>query len=292
MIKQYNVLSVFNGIGCGWVALDKAGIVVGDRFSSEIDEPAILVNDDNYPDTIQVGDITKLTYIDGVLSNGTSDYKSKINLFIGGSPCQTVSLANGGGKDIEDGKSKLFFEYVRILEEIRLVNPEVFFLLENVPMSKRNADIITGILGVEPIIINSNLVSFQNRKRLYWTNIPNVGQPEDKKILLRDNFCQTYDDDLILRGNGLNKLSRDRNRAMSVHNDKSPTIMKSQEKKPTDSVVFEQDGIHRYPTRRECELMQNLPIGYTKAINYRLATGAIGNGWTVDVIAHIFNNFQ
>jgi hypothetical protein len=107
-------------------------------------------------------------------------------------------------------------------------------------------------------------------------------------LLLEDLHCKEYDDSLVLRGKGLNKLDRKRNRAIDINSDKCPTIMKSQEKKPTDSIVFKQDGIYRYPTRRECELMQNLPIGYTKSISYRSATGVIGNGWNVNTIAHIY----
>lgn len=271
-----NVLSLFDGMSCGQIALEKAEIKVSNYFASEIEQEAINVTMDNYPKTIQLGDV----------KNIKGELLPKINLLIGGSPCQTVSLANKGGGNINDGKSALFFEYVRLLKEVR---PD-YFLLENVPMSVENKNIITDILGVEPIEINSNLVSFQNRKRLYWTNIPNLQQPSDKGIKLSDNHCDIFSEDLILKDKGLNKLERKRNRMIDIKSDKSPTLMKSQEKKPTDSIVFKHGDLYRYPTRRECELMQNVPLNYTKVTNYRNATGMLGNGWTVDIIAHIFKN--
>lgn len=288
MSKQSKtVISIFDGGSMGQQALSQIGFPLGEYYASEIDADAIKVAQDNFPNTTQVGDVCQLSYSDGVLSNTEEEYNiGDVYLLQGGSPCQTVSLANRGGSSIKSGKSSLFYEYVRILNEVK---PK-FFLFENVCMSKENADEITKCLGVEPILIDSSLVSIQNRKRLYWTNIPNVTQPNDEDILLKDVFCEDYDDSLVLRGRGLNKLDRPRNRARSILSRKCGTIMKSQEKKPTDALVFEQDGIHRYPTRRECELMQTLPIGYTKALSYRSATGVIGNGWTVSVIAHIYKN--
>lgn len=273
--KGINVLSIFNGMGCIWIALDKLGIKVNKKYSSEIDKYANTVNDKNYPDTIQLGDVTKV--------NGND--LEEIDLLVGGSPCQTVSLANKGGGNITDGKSALFFEYLRILKE---ANPK-YFLLENVLMNKKSMDTVSELLGVEPIMINSNLVSIQNRKRLYWTNIPNITQPENKNLKLSDFYCKEYDESLVLKGKGLNKLNRPRNRMIDINSDKFPTLMKSQEKKPTDSIILKHNDIYRYPTRRECELMQNVPIGYTDVVNYRLATGMLGNGWTVDVIAHILS---
>jgi site-specific DNA-cytosine methylase len=263
-----NVLSLFDGISCGQIALNRANIPYDNYFASEIDVHAIKVTQHNYPNTKQLGDITKISGKD----------LPKIDLLIGGSPCQ--SFSNAGKGEGFNGKSGLFWEYVRLLNECK---PK-YFLLENVPMSKNNVDIISKLLCVNAIIINSNLVSIQNRKRLYWTNIPNVEQPEDQNLLLRNLFCNKFDRDLILTTRGLNKLNRPRNRVIEIENDKTPTLMKSQEKKPTDSIVFKHNDIYRYPTRRECELMQTVPIGYTNVINYRLATGMLGNGWTVNVI--------
>jgi len=280
-----NVLSLFDGGSMGQVALNMAGVRVDNYFASEIEKAAMVVTMDNYPNTIQIGDVRNVSYKDGVLTTENGKFNvGKIDLVQGGSPCQTVSLANGGGNDLNSGKSNLFWEYMRLLKE---VNP-TYFLLENVPMSETNRNMITNAVGFDPIIINSRLVSIQNRKRFYWTNIKNIEQPKDLGLLLEDLHCKEYDDSLVLRGKGLNKLDRKRNRAIDINSDKCPTIMKSQEKKPTDSIVFKQDGIYRYPTRRECELMQNLPIGYTKSISYRMATGVIGNGWNVNTIAHIY----
>ena len=171
------IISTFNGMGCIWLALNELGIKVTKRYSSEIDKYANIVNNANYPDTIQLGDVTKWREWD-------IDW-SKINLFVGGSPCQGFSFA-GKQLNFDDPRSKLFFVFVDILNHIKQANPDVIFLLENVKMKKEYRDIISGRLGVEPIEINSSLVSAQNRKRLYWTNIPGIAQPKDRKILLKD----------------------------------------------------------------------------------------------------------
>jgi hypothetical protein len=199
-------------------------------------------------------------------------------------------LANQGGKDIRTGKSNLVFELHRVYTELKAKNPNLVFIIENVKMSQQNKDIVSELFGVSPVDLNSNKVSIQNRKRLYWTNL-NINKPlEDKEFLLRDLYCRNYDENLVLKGKGLNKLGRDRNRAISVLSDKCPTLMKSQDKLPTDSIVFEQNGIYRYPTRRECELMQNMPIGFTKAVNYRVATGLLGNSWTKGMIVYLLSH--
>ena len=171
-----NVLSLFNGIGCGRVALQRAGIEHGVFYSSEVDKYAIQINDKNHPDTVQLGDVTKWREWD-------IDWSS-IDLIMAGSPCQGFSMA-GKGLAFNDPRSALFFEFVHILNHVRAVNPDVKFLLENVKMKKDYLDIITSILGVEPVLINSALVSAQNRQRYYWANWE-FGQPEDKGIMLED----------------------------------------------------------------------------------------------------------
>lgn len=189
---KLNVLSLFDGISAGQLALKKSGINIETYYASEIDKYAIQIANKNFPNTIQLGDITKWTEWD-------IDF-SKIDLIIGGSPCQGFSFA-GKQLNFEDPRSKLFFEFVNILNHIRVLNPNVKFLLENVKMKKEYQDVITKFLGVGPIQINSSLLSAQNRVRLYWTNIPNVSQPEDKGILLRDvlqydvrlNMVNTHD---------------------------------------------------------------------------------------------------
>lgn len=166
-----NVLSLFDGMSCGQIALNRAGIPYDKYYASEIDKHAIKVTQHNYPDTIQLGSVIDIKGQD----------LPKIDLLIGGSPCQGFSFA-GKQLNFDDPRSKLFFEFVRLLKECK---PK-YFLLENVKMKKEYQDIISSYLGVEPIMINSNLVSAQNRVRYYWTNIPVAGLPKDKGILLKD----------------------------------------------------------------------------------------------------------
>jgi DNA (cytosine-5)-methyltransferase 3A len=173
MKEGINVLSLFDGMSCGQIALNKLGVKVNKYFACEIDKYAMQVTQHNFPDTIQLGDVqfvTKETF-----------GNHKIDLVIGGSPCQGFSFA-GKMLNFDDPRSRLFFEYVRLVKDLK---PK-YFLLENVKMKQESKDIITEYMGVEPIEINSALVSAQNRRRLYWTNIPNVGQPEDKGIVLKD----------------------------------------------------------------------------------------------------------
>ena len=181
------VLSCFDGMSCGQIALNRANIKIDKYFASEIDKYAIKVTMANYPNTIQLGDITKIKAIN----------LPKIDLLIGGSPCQGFSLA-GKQLNFNDERSKLFFEFVRLWEEIKKRNPEAKFMLENVNMKKSYMAIISKYMGVFPVRINSNLVSAQNRDRWFWTNIKttkwglfgdltsDIPQPKDKKILLKD----------------------------------------------------------------------------------------------------------
>ena len=164
-----NVLSLFDGMSCGQIALERAEIKYDNYFASEIDKYAIQVCKSNYPNTKHIGDVT--------LVKGSD--LPKIDLLIGGSPCQGFSFA-GKQLNFEDQRSKLFFEFVRLLNELK---PK-YFLLENVKMKKEHQNVITKYLGVKPVMINSSLVSAQSRKRLYWTNIPEINHPEDMGILL------------------------------------------------------------------------------------------------------------
>jgi len=167
---------LFDGISCGRLALERAGIKVEKYYASEIDTYALKISKKNYPDNIQLGDITKW-------KDWNIDF-SEIDLVMGGSPCQGFSFA---GKQLNflDPRSKLFFVFVDILSHIKAKNPNVKFLLENVKMKKEFQKVISERLGVEPVEINSSLVSAQNRRRLYWTNW-DFCQPEDRGILLKD----------------------------------------------------------------------------------------------------------
>ena len=172
--KEYIVLSLFDGISCGKVALDRAGIKVKKYYASEIDKFAMQVSEKNHPDIIQLGDVTSWRSWD-------IDWKN-VGLLIGGSPCQGFSFA-GKQLNFNDDRSKLFFVYVDILNHIKSVNPDVKFLLENVKMKAEWQDVISGYLGVKPIRINSALVSAAKRDRLYWANF-DVEMPDDKGITL------------------------------------------------------------------------------------------------------------
>jgi len=305
------VVSGFDGLSGGRIAFDRVEhIDVLRYYSSEVDKYAIRVADHNYPqDTpYRLGDITK---VDGhkLLKEIREEFGDVKIILIGGSPCQGFSMAGklqgsstACGIDVVsleqymdlkaqnfefNGQSYLFWEFVRLQKEIQ---PD-YFMLENVKISNKWLPMFNEVMKISPIIIDSCLVSFQNRKRYYWTNIPDVLQPEDKNIYLKDNYCKEYNKSLILTGRGLNKLSRPRNRAKQILDDKCPTILREQCSKATDSLVFYMpDGTPRYPTRREMELMQNLPIGHTDCVGYNDAAAMIGNGWTIDIPAHIFRH--
>ena len=279
-----NVLSLFDGMSCGQIALNKAGIKYNKYFSSEIDKHAIQVTQHNYPETIQLGDVTQVKGSD----------LPQIDLLIGGSPCQSFSNA-GKGEGFE-GKSGLFWEFVRLLNECK---PK-YFLLENVKMKKEWQKIITNELKVEPILINSNLVSAQNRERLYWTNIPNTQQPKNKNIFIEDILDETFDEKYWLAEKNTNLLKNkvDLTNApdlscIDVYNKK----VKLDRKSPTltlphhNSLRFYQNGKFRKLTPRECEKLQTVPTDYTNiGISDIHRYTMLGNGWTVDVIAHIFKN--
>lgn len=372
-----NVLSLFDGMSCGHLALDRAGIPVDTYYASEIDKHAIAVTMHNYPDTVQLGDVTQWREWD----------LPKIDLLIGGSPCQGFSLA---GKQLafDDPRSKLFFEFVACLKHFK----PTYFLLENVRMKKEHMQVITDMLGVEPIMINSNLVSAQNRVRYYWTNIPNIAQPADKGIMLKDVTIEGRPEDALQHGwaawwarnadyqlqkqystlgaekagtltarqyasysgnfwfQALNEyivpfdktlhildkevargkvgyFRRDSqaNRVYYVH-DKAVTLCGDAgggaakmgqylfgcitpdrvEKRQNDPrfsagdkfyTLTAQDkhgilveGYIRKLTPLECERLQTVPEGYTSLASNAQRYRMLGNGWTVDVVAHIFKN--
>lgn len=224
-MESINVLSLFDGMGCGRIALDRLGVPIKFYFASEIDKHAIGVTRAKFPQNIHKGSVTDVSAYD----------LPKIDLLLGGSPCQGFSFA-GKGLNFDDPRSSLFFEYVRILKECRSVNPSVLFLLENVRMKKEHEDVISRILEIQPININSNLVSAQNRERLYWTNISmaqrglfgdnycTIPQPKDKGIFLRDILQQEVDEKYYLSEKALARINRKTYSQPKVNPDKSGTI--------------------------------------------------------------------
>ncbi|WP_205452246.1 DNA (cytosine-5-)-methyltransferase [Clostridium botulinum] len=269
-----NVLSLFDGISCGQIALNKVGIKIDNYYASEIKEHAIKVTQHNYPNTIQLGDVTKIDL----------NKLPKIDLLIGGSPCQDLSIAMKNREGLKGSKSSLFWEYVKVLQKVK---PK-YFLLENVArMSNEDKEIINGILGVEPIRINSRLVSAQLRDRLYWTNIPGIKQPQDKGILLKDILESGYTD-------------REKSRALLV-SDSRPLRDKKRmwhryKNTGFTTIVFESEDMNpeniRYLTQIELERLQTVPVGYTQILKRDQAADVLGDGWTVDAVAHIFSYME
>ena len=313
------VLSLFDGMSCGRIALDRAGINVTSYHASELDKFAIKVTQANWPETVQLGDVTKWR---------EWDIDWNIDLLIGGSPCQGFSFA---GKQLafDDPRSKLFFVYVDILNHIKTLNPNVKFMLENVRMKKEYLDIISEQLGVDPVFINSVLVSAQNRQRFYWANWK-IEQPNDRGLLLagiidsgiidrEKSFCIdanyhkggnlksyfeknrrqlvfelssinqrcidiTINDDGIrphkgdARKSGISELGR------LVFKDakKTYTVTTSHMPKIIDELGY------RKLTPIECERLQTVPDNYTNHTSNSQRYKMLGNGWTVDVISHIF----
>lgn len=302
------VLSLFDGMSCGRIALDKAGIKVTKYYASEIDKYAIQVAKRNYPDTVHIGDVREIQ----------AAQVGEIDLLIGGSPCQGFSFA-GKQLNFDDPRSQLFWEFVRLLKELK---PK-YFLLENVKMKQESMDVITEALGVEPVFINSSLVSAQNRQRYYWTNIPMDGLPEDKGIKLKDILEDGY-------------VDRDKSHCLDANYFKGGNL-KSYFEKHRRQLVFSKDGLchvgdadisgnqtvkrvyhpdgkapclttmgggHREPktltsdttwrklTVTECERLQTVPEGYTEGVSNTQRYKMLGNGWTVDVVSHIMEGMR
>lgn len=297
-----NVLSLFDGISCGQVALNNAGIKVNNYFASEIDKHAIKVTQSNYPNTKQIGDVTKVKGVD----------LPKIDLLIGGSPCQGFSFS-GKQLNFEDPRSKLFFEFVRLIEEVK---PK-YWLLENVVMKQEYQDVISKHLGVEPVKLNSALTSAQNRVRLYWANFE-ITEPNDQGIKLEDVLEDT---EMIgpsaIRGRRLNKATilwrrldergkrQDYDKTVPItqclevrasNRDKSNclTTVAKDTVLTTMEVGRHPDAFNRklpfrnYTKIERCRLM-NLPDNYCDEISDNQTVKATGNGWEVGMITHIFN---
>ena len=319
-----NVLSLFDGMSCGQIALQRAGIKVENYFASEIDKYAIQVAKHNFPNTKHIGSVVDVKGND----------LPKIDLLIGGSPCQGFSFA-GKQLNFDDPRSKLFFEFVRLKNEC---NP-TYFLLENVKMKKEYEDIITEYLGVKPIAINSELFSAQDRKRIYWTNINFEALPTENKLTVEDILEEEVDvkyyiepkRSVVICENEVKKRkiafigsNSQGNRIYNIHGksvclcgeggglgaktglyalpcltpDRLEKRQNGRRFKPSNSKFYTltamdkhgilTDNFIRKLTPIECERLQTVPDNYTKIASDNQRYRMLGNGWTVDVIAHIF----
>jgi site-specific DNA-cytosine methylase len=286
--EKINVLSLFDGMSCGQIALNRAGISYGKYYASEIDKHAIKVTQHNYPKTIQLGSVTEI--------KGTD--LPQIDLLIGGSPCQGFSIA-GKKLNFDDERSNLFFEFVRLKNEL---NPK-YFLLENVRMTDDIADAIDELLGVKRIYIDSRNFTGMIRKRYYWTNIPISDIPTenfqiedllDNQIFDRDlDFfldrteykpTTSYDGIITINPRDNNgKQTWQRGRVYDVKGS-CPTICASL----FDLNITKDHKTWRKLTINECERLQGVPKDYTSIVSKNERGKQLGNGWTVDVIAHIF----
>jgi len=285
------VLSLFDGMSCGRIALERAGVKVSAYFASEIDKHAVQVSSFNYPNIVQIGDVTKVHYKDGILSTENGDYDvGRIDLVIGGSPCQSIStLGDGSGLD---GKSGLFWHYKRILDEVNPSN----FLLENVVGSKKAIDQITSVMKVQPLKMNSNLVSAQNRSRLYWTNIV-VPEIEPRAILLKGILDTSLSKDSVLTPGRLKWLLSDkgqetvRKRYAVIDPERANCLTARSDASWNCNYVTRNNELTKL-SPEEYEKLQTVPIGYTSCVKSSHRYKMLGNGWTVDVIASIFNGLK
>jgi DNA (cytosine-5)-methyltransferase 3A len=306
-----NVLSLFDGISCGQIALERVGIKVDNYYASEIDKNAIRVTQYHYPKTIQLGDVTKW-------KDWNIDWKS-IDLLIGGSPCQGFSFA-GKQLNFNDPRSKLFFTYVDILNHLKKENPNIKFLLENVNMKEEFINTISEYMKVEPIKLNSALVSAQNRVRLYWKNFEH-DEILDKNINLSDIL--EYDNESFpaaIRGRKLNKaviLGRrlnenghreDYNKDVSIT--QCLEVRKTNTNKSNCITTVGKDNVlttlpsgrypnafkdklpFRYYTKKELCRLQTLSDDYLDIVSDSMALKLIGNSWTVDMIKELLKKLK
>lgn len=308
------VLSLCDGMSCGQIALKKLKIPIKKYFAAEIKKIAIRVTKDNFPDTIHIGDVNKISFENGILHTEIGNYDvGEIDLVMFGSPCQTFSIAMRTDKRIglkDKTKSGLFFECYRILQE---VSP-TYFLMENVAsMKNEDRDFISKLMNVKPIMIDSAIVSPCMRKRYYWTNIPNISTPTNKDITLQSILDSGWTD--RIKGHclmvvdsrplttpvkmfhryyykGFNNLifkSKEHYKKCCEYYDNHYRGMSAKNIPVDDTNVF--NGI-RYLNQNELEKCQTVPSGYTKCLTRNEAADVLGDGWTIDVIVHIFKELK
>lgn len=287
-MKKKIIVSAFDGCSGAQIALERSGIPIKKYYALEIDKAAIEMTQDNYPDTIQLGDVTAF--------KRSMIPEQEIDLLIGGSPCRGFSSA-GKGLNFQDEESKLFFEFVRLK---KILKPK-WFVLENVVMKKEWEQVITKHMGVEPFFCNSRLVSGQDRKRCYWTNIPKIQLPLDRGITFQDivqgkGYCAA------MRGRKIDPLTQTRkdesnfpfHQYIECREDDKSNCVTTVEK---DNVVVKTKGPrrlaseteYRYLNPIEYERLQTMPEGYTKSASDWKRREIMGKGFTIDVITHILS---
>ncbi len=291
------VLSLFDWISCARIALERLGIKVDTYYASEIDKYAIQVSEKNYPDIIHIGNVKDVSISDD------------IDLLIWWSPCQDLSIAKKDRKGLDWERSGLFREYLRILKEVK----PTYFVLENVAsMSKEARNIITQELWVEPIMINASLVSAQNRKRLFWANIPNITLPEDKGIMLTDVIDTTVPEIYTYRRTYFRKNMSGKvptlTANMGTGGNNIPYVISSRQEHATISEnkstpltsAMGMGGGHvpcitidwenwRKITPKECERLQGVPDNYTEWVSNSQRYKTLWNAFNVDVVARILS---
>lgn len=287
--KGINVLSLFDGISCGHVALDRCGIKVNNYYASEIDKNAEKISKYNYPNIIQLGDINKF--------NEWSIDFSKIDLIFAGFPCQSWSTA-GKQEGDSDPRGALVHTLIDVWDKCRKKNNDVKFLFENVRMKRQFSDYIDNLFGVKNIEIDSSLVSGQSRRRLYWSNIEGITIPEDKNILLNDivegDYYSTRDKSYCIdanyaKGTNFRRFFFCGSRQLLLEKDYYP---KNINKENANEVMHKDGNKWRKLNINELEKLQTLPGGYTSCTSFDNASKAIGNGFTVDIIAHILKGMD
>lgn len=313
---EITVLSLCDGMSCGHIALEQEGIKVGKYFAAEIKDIGIKVTKENYPDTIHIGDVNKITYKDGVLHTEVGDFETEIDIVMFGSPCQTFSVACKTDKRIgleDDEKSGLFLQCYRILKEI---NPKYFFMENVASMKNDDRDFITELMGVEPYKIDAKSVSPELRKRYYWTNLVPKRDLEKKNIILQDILVDGYTD----RDKARNLLVSDSRplttpvkmfhryystgfttlifkdeshykACVDEYERLSGCKRKITAKDLDDYVGHVFDGV-RYLYQEELEKCQCVPDGYTKCLTRNEAADVLGDGWNIDVIKWFFSGLK